>query len=167
MANDVRLEEACKKVFGISSRRYRQWAAEGLVPPVVKGKIDFTKASKYIIEYYRRLAQGQGSQSLVEERARLAKINADTREIELKILRGDYVDVDRVEKIVFEKNRQARDVLHKITDRVFAILASKLKLNRKKFEIVRNVLDKEIRNVEVKISNGDFRTRGKSKQRMA
>ena len=63
MANEVELEKVAKSVFGISSRRYRQLANDEIVPPVVKGMIDFVAASKAIIAYYRKLAESQGSLS--------------------------------------------------------------------------------------------------------
>ncbi len=88
MANEVSIEKVCKQIFGITPRRYRQLATEGVVPPVVKGKIDFLEAVKALIEYYRKLAAGQGSLTLVDERARLTKIQADMKELELQKKRG-------------------------------------------------------------------------------
>ena len=80
--NEVELEKVARVVFGISSRRYRQMANESIVPAVVKGKIDFVAASKAIIEYYRKLAEGQGSLSLTEERMKKVQIERKLKELE-------------------------------------------------------------------------------------
>lgn len=93
MANEVELEKVSREVFGISSRRYRQIAKEGLAPQVSSGRIDFIEAARALIEYYRKLAEGSGSMSLVEERTRLTKIQADRKEIELLKAMGELLPV--------------------------------------------------------------------------
>ena len=77
MANEVELEKVSKSVFGITSRRYRQMANDEIVPAVVKGKIDFIAASKALIAYYRKLAEGQGSLSLTDVRTRKENARAE------------------------------------------------------------------------------------------
>ena len=94
MANEQNLEAVCKSVFGITSRQYRYLANDGKVPPVVSGKIDFVLATKQLLEYYRKLAAGQGSLSLTDERTRLTKINADRKDLQLNKERGDLLHVD-------------------------------------------------------------------------
>lgn len=81
MANEVELEKVSKSVFGITSRRYRQMAGEEIVPPVVKGKIDFVAASKALIAYYRKLAEGQGSLSLTDERTKKTVVERQIKEL--------------------------------------------------------------------------------------
>ena len=91
MANEVELEKVARSVFGITSRRYRQMASEGVVPVVVKGKIDFVAAAKAVIEYYRKLAEGQGSISLIDERAALTAIKKEREKLKLETERGNLV----------------------------------------------------------------------------
>ena len=95
MNNEVRLEDVCLPVFGITSRRYRQMATDGKTPAVRDGKIDFAAAAKALIQFYRDLADGQGSVSLIDERARLTRINADRKELELKKYRGDLIETEK------------------------------------------------------------------------
>jgi len=83
--NEVELEKVSKSVFGITSRRYRQMANEEIVPPVIKGKIDFIAASKMLIEYYRKLAAGQGIMSLTEERLKKVQIERKLKELEYMV----------------------------------------------------------------------------------
>jgi len=93
MANEVELEKVSREVFGITSRRYRQLAKSGTVPPVTSGKIDFIMAAKALIDYYRKLAEGQGSSSLVDERTKLTKIQAEIKGLELKRLKGEVLPI--------------------------------------------------------------------------
>jgi len=93
-SNEVELLKVAQPIFGITDRRYRQMADEDIVPRVEKGKIDFVSATKALIDYYRRLSEGQGSFSLTDERTRLTRINADRKELDLKIVQGELIHVD-------------------------------------------------------------------------
>lgn len=91
MANEVELEKVSKPIFGITSRRYRQMASDGIVPLVSQGKIDFIQASKALIEYYRKLAEGQGSLNLTDVRTRKEAARAEREELIVKKLKGELV----------------------------------------------------------------------------
>jgi phage terminase Nu1 subunit (DNA packaging protein)/DNA-directed RNA polymerase subunit RPC12/RpoP len=98
MANTVQLEKVCPGIFGISDRRYRQLAKEGIVPPVEDSRIDFIAAVKHLIAYYQKLVEGQGAITLTEERARLTKYMAEKARMELERISESVVDVAEVEK---------------------------------------------------------------------
>ncbi len=98
MANEVELEKVSKSVFGFTSRRYRQMATDEIVPAVLKGKIDFVAASKALIAYYRKLAEGQGSLNLTDVRTRKENARAEREELIVKKLKGELVLKDQVEK---------------------------------------------------------------------
>lgn len=91
MANEVALEKVAKPIFGITSRRYRQMASDGIVPLVSDGKIDFVAAAKALIEYYRKLSEGQGSLNLTDVRTRKELARAEREEIIVKKLKGELV----------------------------------------------------------------------------
>lgn len=91
MANEVPLEKVSRPVFGITSRRYRQMASDGVVAPVVNGQIDFVAASKGLIEYYRKLSEGQGSLNLTDVRTRKEAARAEREELIVKKLKGELV----------------------------------------------------------------------------
>jgi len=91
MANEVALEKVAKPIFGITSRRYRQMASDGIVPAVSDGKIDFIAASKALIEYYRKLSEGQGSLNLTDVRTRKEAARAEREELIVKKLKGELV----------------------------------------------------------------------------
>jgi phage terminase Nu1 subunit (DNA packaging protein) len=98
MANTVTLDKLCPEIFGISDRRYRQLAKEGIVPPVVDGRVDFVAATKHLLAYYQKLVEGQGAITLTEERARLTKFMAEKTRMEVEKLRGTLVDASEVER---------------------------------------------------------------------
>jgi len=91
VTNEVELEKVAHSVFGISSRRYRQLANDEVVPAVVKGKIDFVAASKGLIEYYRRLAEADGSLVLRDEQAALTAIKKEREKLKLETDRKNLV----------------------------------------------------------------------------
>ena len=98
MANEIRLDQVTggeDSFFGFSSRRYRQLASEGILPPVVNGKIDFVRAAKDFIHYQGRLLAGQGSLNLTEVRIRKEKARADREELLVKRLKGELVPKDQ------------------------------------------------------------------------
>lgn len=66
--NLIELTKVCESIFGITPRRYRQLATDGVTPPVQKGKIDFLQAVKSLISYYRNLAEASGEPSLIKAR---------------------------------------------------------------------------------------------------
>ena len=98
MANEVALEKVAKPVFGITSRRYRQMASDGIVPIVVNGKIDFVAAAKALVEYYRKLSDGQGSLNLTDVRTRKEAARAEREELIVKKLKGELVLKDQAER---------------------------------------------------------------------
>ena len=95
MGNHVKLEAVCENYFGMSTRRYRQLATEGLFPPPINGSIDFAKAAKAVIAYYKQMAAGQGSITLTDQRARLTKINADRKQLMLERERGELISTEK------------------------------------------------------------------------
>jgi len=95
----VNLQEACK-LFGITDKWYRALAKEGHVPVPVKNQIQFVYATRDIVKYYRNLAQGQGSMSLIDERTKLTHRQSEKLGLELQNMKGDLVHIESVEKVV-------------------------------------------------------------------
>lgn len=144
----VKLDEVCQKVFGITTRRYRYLAAEGIVPKPEKNQIDFVLACKALIEYYRKLAQGQGGVSLAEERARLTKIQADRKELQLKKEKGELIPVD-------EAMKEWINALQKVRQKLLAIpiKASPLVIASKNTKEAKEILENFIYEALEEIAN--------------
>jgi len=123
MANEVELEKVSKSVFGITSRRYRQMATDEIVPTVVKGKIDFIAASRALIAYYRKLAEGQGSLNLTDVRTRKENARAEREELIVKKLKGELVLRNEAIKWVSLLVAECKAALWNIPRRLGPVLA--------------------------------------------
>lgn len=95
MANEQPLE-AVSKILGITTRRIRDLAKDGILPPIAGNKIDFPMACMKYIAYIKKLGEGGGSLSLTDERTRLTKINADRKDLQLQKEKGELLHVDTV-----------------------------------------------------------------------
>jgi phage terminase Nu1 subunit (DNA packaging protein) len=152
MANNlVNLEVACQQIFGISSRRYRQLVKELGAPPVVNGKVDILKACKFLIDYYRKLAEGQGSLSLTEERARLTKVNADLKLLMLRKQQGELIE----KQLAFEMFTL---VLTRMAEKLKSIpvKASSLLISAQSPIEIKQTLEELIREVLNEITSPEF-----------
>ena len=105
MAVEIELEKFVSywegKGLKMKSRRYRTLAEEGKVPKLAKGgKVtDPMAAMTALACYYQKLAEGNGSLSLTDERTRLTRINADKKELELEKARGELLDTAFAQKM--------------------------------------------------------------------
>jgi len=123
----VKIDKVCPNIFGISIRRYQQLAKEGILPPPANGYIDFVLATKHLISYYQKLVAGQGSITLTEERARLARVQADLATLEYQKVQGKLVDIDEVERIWIAMGRACRSRLLAIPVKLPPLLEGKNK----------------------------------------
>ena len=147
----VNLEIACQQIFGISSRRYRQLAKEHGAPPVLDGKVDILKACKFLIDYYRKLAEGQGSLSLTEERARLTKVNADLKQLMLRKKQGELIEKQLAfDVFTFTLTRMAEKL------KAIPAKASTLLISAQSMVEIKQTLEELIREVLNEISSPEF-----------
>jgi phage terminase Nu1 subunit (DNA packaging protein) len=128
MANTVKIDKVCPNVFGISVRRYQQLAKESILPQSDNGYIDFVLATKHLISYYQKLVEGQGSITLTEERARLARVQADLVTLEYKKAIGELVDADEVSRIWIAMGQACRSRLLAIPAKLPPLLEGKNKV---------------------------------------
>jgi len=135
MANEVKLEEICPAVFGIKARRYRQLADEGVLPKVVKGKVDFVLATKKYIDYLHKCVEGEGSPTLTKERTRKTKAEAEIKELELRKLQGELVD--------------RSEVVDELVRRVYTIKSDLLSIPKRlaKWPDAKDVAHKQVRHI--------------------
>lgn len=172
MANEVRLEDVCGKVFGLTPRRYRQLAKQGSVPPVKDGKIVFILAVKSLIGYYRNLAQGQGTLSLTDARTREANADARLKELELKKALGEVVEAATAMKlwgrIVSNIRAKLLSLPSKISPMLLGLLSIaeiKEKLDQEVYETLTELSSPNLKNAgstDDKESAADVRTAAKT-----
>lgn len=87
------------KALDLSTKMVNDLIARGTITKQPRGKYDVEEATKEYIRHIREVAAGRlraGELDLAEERARLAKEQADAKEMENAIARGDLVHINDV-----------------------------------------------------------------------
>lgn len=98
MANPNIPVASLARLFNLSERRIQQMAREGIIPKPEKGKYDFLGCTRAYIKYLQeRPGSAHDHQDAYLERGRLLKAQADKTEIEVKVLRGEYVARDEID----------------------------------------------------------------------
>lgn len=137
----VAIIDLCDRVLGITARRYREMAKQGIVPAVVKGKVAATEAIKAVIKYYRNRSKSGWNRAAYEDaRAVATRHKAALLELELRERKGRLVDAEKVKSAAFAQGRIVRDNLLNIPDRIASILAAETDHDR-----TREILTAEIR----------------------
>ncbi len=99
MANPVKIGAICPSLLGITERRYRQLAGEGVVSKPEKGTVDLLIAIREYIAHLHRRLEGLGGTTLTDERTRLTRISADRKELELRIQKGELLETREAMRI--------------------------------------------------------------------
>lgn len=97
-------------LIGVSARRVQQLAREGVVPKAGRGKYPLAGCVQAYIAYWQRQAEealSRGPANFKEARAKKVRAEAELKELELGLKRGDLVPVDVVEA-------QVRDALEPV-----------------------------------------------------
>jgi phage terminase Nu1 subunit (DNA packaging protein) len=132
--------------------RYRQLVKERGAPPVYKGQVDILLASKFLIDYYRKLSEGQGSLGLTEERTRLVSYEAEIRKMELKRLQGSLIEADLVEQALKDVFYLVKSKLDSAPVRIASEVAYLLK-DAKDINIVKTKAQSIIKDIEKELSD--------------
>lgn len=85
--------------LGMSHKNVQELIKKGVIEQQDRGKYDLDVARKQYITHVREVAAGRskvGDLDLQEERARLAKEQADAKEMENEVQRGLLVDIESV-----------------------------------------------------------------------
>jgi phage terminase Nu1 subunit (DNA packaging protein) len=86
------------QLFGLTARRIRGLAEEGIIPRPRRGEYDLARSIRQYCEYLRASAT-QGSEELGRERVRLLRSRADIAEIERKKLELELIPVADAEML--------------------------------------------------------------------
>tara|TARA_R110000796_G_scaffold29304_4_gene79312 strand:- start:746 stop:1216 length:471 start_codon:yes stop_codon:yes gene_type:complete len=102
--------------LGINASTFKDLVARGVVETRGQGQYNYEEVSKQYLDHLREVAAGRfsGNLELGAERARLAKEQADAKEMENAIGRGELV---HIEKIAVEYEKQ----LTKLRTRLLAL----------------------------------------------
>jgi len=104
--------KALAGLFDITERRVQMLAKEEVIPKAERGKYLFVASIKGYIAYLRKAAFGgeagetAGTSDMQSQRTRLYRANADKSELELAVLRGEFLRADVV-GVVWGKQAEA------------------------------------------------------------
>jgi phage terminase Nu1 subunit (DNA packaging protein) len=107
--------------LGVSAKYINDLIGKGVIPYAAKGKYDIDACRKAYIEHIREQAAGRasaGELNLSEERARLAKEQADAKEMENAVERGDLVYIEDVAKQIENQLTKVRTRLLSVPTKV-------------------------------------------------
>lgn len=91
----------CARHLFLSERRFQEFLNSGVLDRQSRGAYDLDAVREQYIRHLRELAAGRGSDGdldLTEERARLAKEQADAQEMKNSMMRGELLPAEHVEK---------------------------------------------------------------------
>lgn len=107
--------------LGVSAKYIGDLIGKGVIQRAPVGKYDLDRCRKQYIEHIREQAAGRASSgelNLSEERARLAKEQADAKEMENAIERGDLVYIEHVAKQIENQLTKVRTRLLSVPTKV-------------------------------------------------
>jgi len=107
--------------IGISPKYVQDLISKGVIEKAVRGGYDLNHCRKKYIEHLREQAAGRattGSLILADERARLAKEQADAKEMENAVERGELVYIEDVEKQIEDQFTRVRGKLLAVPSKV-------------------------------------------------
>ena len=86
--------------LGINPSTFKDLVARGIIESRAQGQYTYEEASKQYLDHLREVAAGRfsGDLDLGAERARLAKEQADAKEMENAIERGELVSIEAIAK---------------------------------------------------------------------
>ena len=87
------------KLFNLTERRVQQLAKEGIIPKAERGKYELIGAVQGYVKYLQDRAVGQHEAAptdLNAEKVRLTKAQADEKELQVKVLRGELLPAELV-----------------------------------------------------------------------
>lgn len=106
------------EVLGLNERTVRELVDRGIVTRTSRGRYDLFGSVLAYVEHLRSVAAGRGGEAasydLTRERARLAKEQADERELRNATLRGELVEAEAV-------RREWSDVLRGVRSRILSV----------------------------------------------
>lgn len=107
--------------LGVSAKYIGDLIGKGVIQRAPVGKYDLDACRKSYIEHIREQAAGRasaGELNLSEERARLAKEQADAKEMENAVERGDLVYIEDVAKQIEHQLTKVRTRLLSVPTKV-------------------------------------------------
>jgi hypothetical protein len=142
------------QLLDMTPRNIQLLAAAGVIPKPVDRKYDLVACSVGYIRYLRKIGQGEGSASLVDERAALTAIKKEREKLKLEEDRKNLVPYDEAVKWVSLFVSEARQGFLNLPRRMGSVLALisdekeiELQLRNEIYTILRALADGKKRGV--------------------
>lgn len=117
---------ALARLLGCTDRTVQQLCARGIIPRAARGQYPLPEAVQRYVEHLRDVAAGRGGEEgvhdLTQERARLAKEQADGAALKNAALRGELVEAEAVRREWSDILRGVRSAMLAVPSRVRASL---------------------------------------------
>ena len=107
--------------LGMSHKNANELINKGVIARKNRGAYDLDEARSQYIQHVREIAAGRakhGELDLQEERARLAKEQADAKEMENEVLRGSLVPIEEVAVSIEKQLTRVRTLLLSVPTKV-------------------------------------------------
>lgn len=148
-------DDISKKIIGAPFKKYRRPLDKShLTAEAIKEESDIRE----LLNFYRAL--GTGETSLLHEKKRLVKIQADRREVDLRREMGQLVDAEAVRKEYFGRARAVRDGVLNMFDRIDPLLAAEQD-RKKRYQI----FTKEVSHILKELAVGDLPVKRKARRK--
>jgi len=115
------------EIYGVDPRTVQLWAEKKWIPRGSNGLYDIKAVIRGVYEAQRGLInkkKGSEGEALEDLDLRERKAKTEKAELELRRLKGELLEKDRVEKREFELGREVRDAVENVPNRVAALLAA-------------------------------------------
>jgi len=109
-------------ILGVTRARIRQLTKDGM-PKAGRNKYPMIASIRWYIQFWKDKANA-GDTALTRYKKRLAKAQAESAEIDLKVKKREMIPAADVEKDAFNMARQTRDAMLSIPDRISDQLAA-------------------------------------------
>lgn len=110
--------------YGYEVRSIQRWAKEKIITAEPNGLYIFGDVIKKVDHSRLDIINRQGGQPLTDERLKITTIRREISELELKKIRGELMDVEKVKRVAFSRAKLEADMLCNLPSRLKSILAA-------------------------------------------
>jgi len=112
------------EMLNLSAQQVRNHVNDGVIPQISRGEYDMQAAVHGYISFLRKRADGQGSITLVDQRTRLTKAQANLAEIALEEQKGKLLRAKVAEQVWTKIIYAARQRMLAIPTKIAPLVAS-------------------------------------------
>lgn len=143
LPTDYNLQEICF-LLNKSRKIVGTWIKDHRAPHTIMGReirINLAELFDWRVERERAIAKPQES-DVNQAKSRKEIANAEKAELELDIMKENYLPRAIVERVAFERGKHVKDALGAMPDRIVSMLVGETDENR-----IRKVIEDEIANI--------------------